>query len=83
MKGLTVRWSLAAAGDGVDADLAAYVADTSHARFTGMAGLRWALVTASTSSLPALICGSAEGRLSNIRSMLPDTRSSRAGPEPR
>ena len=41
-KGLTVRWSLAAAGDGVDASLAAYVADTSHARFTGMAGLQFA-----------------------------------------
>ena len=41
MKGLTVRWSLSAAGDSVDADLAAYVADTSHARFTGMAGLQF------------------------------------------
>ena len=41
MNGLTVRWSLAAAADGVEQQLAAYVADTSHARFTGMAGLRF------------------------------------------
>jgi hypothetical protein len=27
--------------DGIEADLASYVADTSHARFTGMAGLRF------------------------------------------
>jgi hypothetical protein len=41
MKGLTVRWSLADAPDGVEEKLATYVADTSHARFTGMAGLRF------------------------------------------
>jgi hypothetical protein len=41
VKGLTVRWSLADAPDGVERDLAAYVADTSHARFTGMTGLRF------------------------------------------
>ena len=41
MKGLTVRWSLADAEDGVDEELAAYVAETSHARFTGMAGLQF------------------------------------------
>jgi len=41
MKGLTVRWSLAEAPDGVEEELATYVADTSHARFTGMAGLRF------------------------------------------
>lgn len=40
MNGLSVRWSLAAA-DAVEQELAAYVADTSHARFTGMAGLRF------------------------------------------
>ena len=39
MRGLTVRWSLADAPDGVEEELAAYVAETSHARFTGMAGL--------------------------------------------
>ena len=39
MKGLTVRWSLADAPDGVEDTLAAYIADTSHARFTGMSGL--------------------------------------------
>ncbi|WP_322938140.1 hypothetical protein [Nocardioides bizhenqiangii] len=39
MKGLTVRWSLADAPEGVEEQLASYVADTSHARFTGMAGL--------------------------------------------
>ena len=41
MLGLTVRWSLADAPDGIEQDLATYVADTSHARFTGMAGLRF------------------------------------------
>ncbi|HXH81249.1 hypothetical protein [Nocardioides sp.] len=41
MKGLTVRWSLVDAEDGVEQELAAYVADTSHARFTGMAGLQY------------------------------------------
>jgi len=41
MLGLTVRWSLAEAPAGVEAELASYVADTSHARFTGMAGLRF------------------------------------------
>ena len=41
MLGLTVRWSLSAAGTGVDEELAAYVADTSLARFTGMAGLQF------------------------------------------
>jgi len=39
--GLTIRWSLADAPDGVEEQLAAFVAETSHARFTGMAGLRW------------------------------------------
>lgn len=39
MKGLTVRWSLAEAHQGVEDELATYVADTSHARFTGMVGL--------------------------------------------
>jgi len=41
MLGLTVRWSLADAPDGIEKDLATYVAETSHARFTGMAGLRF------------------------------------------
>jgi hypothetical protein len=41
MLGLTVRWSLADAADGVEDALATYVAETSHARFTGMAGLRF------------------------------------------
>jgi hypothetical protein len=41
MRGLTVRWSLADAPDGIEDDLAAYVADTSHAKFTGMPGLRF------------------------------------------
>lgn len=41
MKGLTVRWSLAAADEGVEESLAAYVADTSFARFTGMTGLQF------------------------------------------
>ena len=41
MKGLTVRWSLIGATEGVEEELAAYVADISHARFTGMAGLQF------------------------------------------
>jgi hypothetical protein len=41
MRGLTVRWSLAGAPDGVEERLAAYVAETSHARFTGMEGLSY------------------------------------------
>jgi hypothetical protein len=39
MRGLSVRWSLADAPEGVEEALATYVADSSHARFTGMAGL--------------------------------------------
>ena len=41
MHALTVRWSLAEAPDGVEDKLAAYVEETSHARFTGMDGLRF------------------------------------------
>jgi hypothetical protein len=41
MRGLTVRWSLADAPEGVEAELASYVEGTSHARFTGMAGLNF------------------------------------------
>jgi hypothetical protein len=41
MHGLTVRWSLADAPAGIEKQLEAYVADTSHARFTDMAGLRF------------------------------------------
>jgi hypothetical protein len=41
MHGLTVRWSLQAAPEGVEEALAAYVEATSHARFTGMPGLRF------------------------------------------
>jgi hypothetical protein len=41
MHGLTVRWSLAGAPEGVEESLASYVADTSHARFTGKPGLRF------------------------------------------
>jgi hypothetical protein len=41
MKGLTVRWSLAGAAAGVEDELASYVADSSHARFTGQEGLRF------------------------------------------
>ena len=39
MKGLTDRWSLADAPGGVEEELRTYVADTSHAKFTGQAGL--------------------------------------------
>jgi hypothetical protein len=38
---LTVRWSLADAPEGVEDALATYVADTAHARFTGLDGLRF------------------------------------------
>ena len=41
MVGLTVRWSLDGAADGVERSLASYVADTSHARFSGKEGLRF------------------------------------------
>jgi hypothetical protein len=41
MSGLTVRWSLTEAPEGVETDLAAYVEETSHARFSGMEGLRF------------------------------------------
>ena len=41
MHGLTVRWSLTDAPEGVEESLASYVADTSHARFTGSPGLRF------------------------------------------
>ncbi|MEI5672703.1 MULTISPECIES: hypothetical protein [unclassified Nocardioides] len=41
MLGLSIRWSLVDAPDGVEDELASYVAGTSHARFTGMSGLRF------------------------------------------
>jgi hypothetical protein len=41
MRGLTVRWSLEDAPDGVADELASYVEESSHARFTGMRGLRF------------------------------------------
>ena len=41
MLGLTVRWSLAESPAGVEERLAAYVAESSHERFTGMDGLRF------------------------------------------
>ena len=41
MHGLTVRWTLEGAPDGVEEALATYVRDTSHARFTGKEGLRF------------------------------------------
>jgi hypothetical protein len=41
MLGLTVRWSLAESPEGVEKELADYVAETSHARFTGKEGLRF------------------------------------------
>ncbi|MGH8965568.1 MAG: hypothetical protein ACRDXB_09615 [Actinomycetes bacterium] len=41
MHGLTVRWTLENAPDGVDEALSAYVESTSHARFSGKAGLRF------------------------------------------
>jgi hypothetical protein len=41
MHGLTVRWTLEGAPDGVEEALATYVRDTSHARFTGKQGLRF------------------------------------------
>jgi hypothetical protein len=41
MKGLTVRWSLTDASEGVADALATYVAESSHARFTGKPGLAY------------------------------------------
>lgn len=41
MHGLTVRWSLESAPDGVEEALRDYVESPSHARFTGKAGLRF------------------------------------------
>jgi hypothetical protein len=41
MPGLTVRWSLADAPPGAEEALAAYVEETSHARFSAMEGLRF------------------------------------------
>ncbi len=41
MIGLTVRWSLADAPEGVEAELASYVATTSHAKFTDLPGLQF------------------------------------------
>ncbi|HWJ82026.1 MAG TPA: hypothetical protein VNS55_07305 [Nocardioides sp.] len=41
MRGLTVRWSLEDAPADVAEQLSAYVADTSHARFTGQDGLSY------------------------------------------
>ena len=40
MHGLTVRWPLTAAPKGAERSLADYVESTSHARFSGMEGLR-------------------------------------------
>jgi hypothetical protein len=41
VNGLTVRWSLEGVAPGVEDELATYVETTSHARFTGMDGLRY------------------------------------------
>ncbi|GGD15291.1 hypothetical protein [Nocardioides daphniae] len=41
MKGLSVRWPLAQAPSGAEQELRDYVADSSHARFSGMSGLRF------------------------------------------
>jgi hypothetical protein len=41
MLGLTVRWSLSDAPRGVEQALASYVEESSHGRFTDMAGLRF------------------------------------------
>ncbi|MGH3347556.1 MAG: hypothetical protein ACRDO4_11290 [Nocardioides sp.] len=41
MRGLTVRWSLDGAPDDVAEQLAAYVEESSHARFTDLPGLRF------------------------------------------
>ena len=41
MHGLTVRWSLERAPEGVEQALTTYVESTSHAKFTGKDGLRF------------------------------------------
>ncbi|WP_323791899.1 hypothetical protein [Nocardioides sp.] len=40
-RALTVRWSLAESPEGVEEELATYVETTSHAKFTGLSGLRY------------------------------------------
>ncbi len=40
-RALTVRWSLAEAPEGIEEELATYVENTSHAKFTGLSGLRF------------------------------------------
>jgi len=41
MHGLSVRWSLEDAPDGVEQSLASYIGGSSHERFTGLPGLRF------------------------------------------
>ncbi len=41
MRGLTVRWSLEEAPEGVEEQLAQYVEQSSHGRFNDMDGLRF------------------------------------------
>lgn len=41
MRGLSVRWSLEGAPEGVEQKLADYVEESSYAKFTGMAGLQF------------------------------------------
>ena len=41
MRGLTVRWALGDAPEGVADELASYVEQSSHARFNDMPGLRF------------------------------------------
>ena len=41
LRGLTVRWSLVGAPEGVEQELADYVADTSYDRFSALADLAY------------------------------------------
>ena len=57
--------------------------DSAMVGNSGIAGMRFALVTASARSLPALMSGITAPMLLNITSTLPGTRSWSAGPAPR
>src|SRR5690606_5136302 len=50
---------------------------------SGSESTRWSMVVARARSLPACTCGSDEGRLSNMESTWPPSRSATAGPLPR
>ncbi len=76
MNGLTVRWSLADAPAGVEEALASYVAETSHARFSAMAG-------AALQDLAHACRGSGSRAATSSRTTPPARRSRRPSPRAR